>query len=141
MLVKKLDKEAIIPKYATTGAVAFDLCALEDTLVVSGTVYFIRTGLAFAVPEGYELSIRPRSGLSIKYPSYIANSPGTIDFDYRGEVMILVILHNEGVWQIKKGDRIAQAVLAPIEKCYFETVDELSETERGAGGFGHTGIE
>lgn len=141
MLVKKLHEDAVIPKYATTGAVAFDLCALENTLVLSNMVYMIRTGLAFAVPEGYELSIRPRSGLSIKYPNYIANSPGTIDFDYRGEIQILVINNTRRGWDIKKGDRIAQAVLSPIERCYFETVDELPETKRGTGGFGHTGIE
>lgn len=142
MLVKKLHKDAIIPNYTTMGAVAFDVRALEDIIIVPKFgVYKVRTGLAFAVPEGYELSVRPRSGLSIKYPNYIANSPGTIDYDYRGELMVLVINNTDTSWQIRKGDRIAQCVLSPIERCYFELVDELPETERGSGGFGHTGIK
>jgi dUTP pyrophosphatase len=142
MLIKKLHEDGIVPNYTTTGAVAFDVRALEDIVIVPKFgVYKVRTGLAFAVPEGYELSVRPRSGLSIRYPNYIANSPGTIDYDYRGELMVLVINNTDASWQIRKGDRIAQCVLSPIEKCHFELVDELPETERGAGGFGHTGVK
>lgn len=147
---KKLDKEAIKPKYQTKGAAGFDLHALEDVDIHPGDTVLVKTGLSFEVPEGYELQVRPRSGLSLKTKLRVANSPGTIDSDYRGPCG--VILYNAGspevegimpadeVIKIKKGDRIAQAVLAPVTQAKIVEVYELSETERGTGGLGSTGL-
>lgn len=138
--IKKLHPDAEYPKYATTGSVAFDLQSIEDYVIrADGGQTFIETGLAFAVPCGYEMQIRQRSGLSIKYPNYIVIGIGTIDQDYRGEIKIPVRNNSNTLWIIKKGDRIAQAVISPISKAHFRAVDELDETKRGDGGFGHTG--
>lgn len=140
--IKKLHEDAIIPKYATRGSVAFDICSLEDYLIMNGLgVYLVKTGLAFAIPEGYEMTIRARSGLSVEHPNYVANGIGTIDYDYRGEIMIPVINNTPVAWEIKKGDRIAQCIVSAVEICELELVDDLSKTERGAGGFGHTGVK
>lgn len=139
--IKKLHKDAIIPEYSTKGSVAFDICALEDYVVIKNTgVSFVRTGLAVALPDGYEMNVRARSGLSLKYPNYIAIAGGgTIDTDYRGEIKVPVINHSKNRWIIKKGDRIAQCVINKIERVLIEEVEELDETERGTGGFGSTG--
>jgi dUTP pyrophosphatase len=138
--VKKLDERAIIPEYATKGSVAFDVCALEDALIISGMpVVLIRTGLAFSIPEGYEIQVRQRSGLSLKHANYLANCIGTIDSDYRGELKIPISLYGRDRWKIKKGDRIAQCLLKKAEIPKLVEVEELDETERGSGGFGHTG--
>lgn len=138
--VKKLDENAIIPKYATKGSVAFDVCALDDMLIISGMpVVLVRTGLAFSIPEGYEIQVRQRSGLSVNYPNYLANCIGTIDSDYRGELKIPISINNRKRWNIKRGDRIAQCLLKKAEIPELLEVEELDETERGSGGFGHTG--
>lgn len=138
--VKKLDESAIIPKYATRGSVAFDVCALEDHLIISGMpVVLIRTGLAFAIPDGFEMQVRQRSGLSLQYPNYLANCVGTIDSDYRGELKIPISIHNKTRWAIQKGDKIAQCIISSVAKMRMDVVEELDETERGSGGFGHTG--
>jgi len=140
LLIKKRDG-AIIPKYMTDGAVAFDICAIEEYTVHS-TVVKVHTGIAVAIPEGYEINVRARSGLSITYPNYIAISGGgTIDSDYRGEIIVPVVnnSHRKKPWVIKYGDRIAQCIVAPIERCKLTIVDKLPETKRGTGGFGHTG--
>jgi len=101
----------------------------------------IHTGLAVAIPEGYEINVRARSGLSLKYPNYIAISGGgTIDSDYRGEIIVPVVNHTADVWLIKRGDRIAQCIVSPIKQCELTLMDELPETERGEGGFGSTGL-
>jgi dUTP pyrophosphatase len=134
------------PKYETPGASAFDIRAwfpqnLTGVLeVLPGSAVAIPTGLFMAIPEGYELQIRPRSGLSLKTRMRIANSPGTIDSDYRGE--ICVILDNTGSDRIRIHhlDRIAQGAVCPIVQAEFEDVDELTDTERGEGGFGSTGV-
>ncbi len=139
LLIKKLVADAEIPRYMTDGAVAFDIQSI-DYYTVYRTVTMIHTGLAFAIPEGYEISIRPRSGLSLMYPNYIANSPGTIDSDYRGEIVVPVINLTESKWEIAKGDRIAQCIVSEVARCYFKEVDKLPKTERDAGGFGHTGV-
>lgn len=141
LLIKKLiDDDIIIPKYMTDGAVAFDICAIEDYIIYN-IVVKVHTGIAVAIPEGYEINIRARSGLSIAHPNYIANGSGTIDSDYRGEIIVLVVNngHRKQPWEIKKGDRIAQCIVTPIERCNIKLVDELPETKRGTGGFGHTG--
>lgn len=138
--IKKLTSEAVVPKYETEGAAGFDLVATETTVIEAESTKLIKTGLAFEIPKGYELQIRPRSGMSLKTSLRVANSPGTIDSDYRGEVAI--ILHNTSPLsseQVLKGTRIAQAVLCPIIQADFEEVSVLSSTERGEGGFGSTG--
>lgn len=128
-----------LPRYATAGAAAMDICAAEDQIIWSNTTIMVKTGFAVAIPEGYEVQVRPRSGLAAKYNITIANTPGTIDSDYRGEICVL--LHNLGdsVFEVARGDRIAQLVLAPVTQANVIEVDELDETERGAGGFGSTG--
>lgn len=146
--VKKLHEKAVIPKYSTEGAVAFDLHALIDNdsgsiALMTGYEHMIKTGLAFEIPEGYEMQVRQRSGLSISYPNYIAIGTGTIDQDYRGEIMIPVVNnYNAGtksIFYIYTGMRIAQAIISPVAIATFFEVDELEKTKRGAGGFGHTG--
>lgn len=154
--VKKLHPDAVIPEYKTEGAAGFDLVAVEDVLINRGETKLVRTGLAFEIPPGYELQIRPRSGLSLETPLRIANAPGTVDSDYRGEVKIIVTniapydedledeyyIGSESNFEyIEKGTRIAQGVIAPVFRAEFEEVDELSGTERGAGGFGSTGMK
>ena len=139
--VKKVHPDAVIPQYQTKGAAGFDLVAVEDVTLGPGETTTISTGLAFEIPEGYEMQIRPRSGLTLKTPLRIANAPGTIDSDFRGEVKIIVTntSENKGFY-IKKGDRIAQGVIAPVMRAVFEEADDLSETDRGSGGFGSTGV-
>lgn len=143
--IKKLHPDAVTPKYATNGSSGFDLVALEDVTLELGQTKLVKTGLAVDVGPGYELQVRPRSGLSLKTPLRVANSPGTVDSDYRGEVC--VIMTNSAGYQpagygsvtIKKGDRIAQGVVCPVMQADIEVVDYLDETDRGAGGFGSTG--
>ena len=132
----KLMPGAKLPEYATQGAAGFDLCTLEEVRMVPGLVEKVRTGLCMEVPVGYELQIRPRSGMA-KRGIIVANSPGTIDSDYRGEICIL-LKSDVGV-DIPAGTRIAQGVLQKVPKAEFVIVDELSTTERGDGGFGSTG--
>jgi len=138
---KKLHPNAVIPKYATPGSAGMDLVTVEGKIVRYGEMALISTGLAVALPPGYEMQIRPRSGLSKYFPGYIANSPGTIDSDYRGEIKIMVINNIPGgYFHVRPGERIAQAVIAPVVQAECEEVDELPKTERGDGGFGSTGI-
>ncbi len=137
---KKLRPDAITPKYMTKGAVAFDISSVEYCILDPGDKAFIHTGLAFQVPEGYEMTVRQRSGISLKFPNYITIGVGTIDTDYRGEIMIPVKNNNPvETFSIVKGLRLAQCVVSPIEQCKIVEVDELDETVRGSGGFGHTG--
>lgn len=132
---------AAIPQYKTRGAAGADICALlsEPVIIKKGERAMIPTGLFFSIPEGYEIQVRPRSGLAAKNGVTVLNTPGTIDSDYRGEVkVILVNLGNED-FEVKNGERIAQIVVAPVTIGAFEQVSVLDETERGAGGFGSTG--
>jgi dUTP pyrophosphatase len=137
------DESFNLPSYETTGAAGADLKASlesKDTMIImAGARVLIPTGLSFEIPHGYEVQIRPRSGLSLKTDLLVVNSPGTIDCDYRGEVKI--IMGNMGVkdYIVNHGDRIAQMVFAPVTQARFETVDSLSDTDRGSGGFGSTG--
>lgn len=138
--VKKLHQDAIIPKYQTEGASGFDLHALESVVLYANETKLVKTGLSFSVPKNYELQVRPRSGTSLKTPLRVANSPGTVDADYRGEVCI--IMHNTAerdFFIIGKGDRIAQGVIVPVIQAELIEVEELDETERGEGAFGSTG--
>jgi dUTP pyrophosphatase len=139
--IKKLHEDAVIPQYQTTGAAGFDFHAIEDMEIATRQTVLVKTGLSMEIPEGYELQVRPRSGMSLKTKMRIANSPGTIDSDYRGEICI--IMENMGMlgalpYDIKKGDRIAQGVICPVFQATF-IEDELNESERGEKGFGSSG--
>ena len=137
---KQLRSGSTVPAYQTHGAAGFDLCAAENVLVPPGETAIVPTGWAVEIPEGYEIQIRPRSGVALKRPILIPNAPGTIDSDYRGEIGVIV--RNVGCFHenIAKGDRIAQAVLARVSRAEIVEVDELTDTERGDGGFGSTGV-
>lgn len=132
-----------LPSYETPGAAGADLRAnLTDgpMILTPGARALIPTGLHMAIDPGFEVQIRPRSGLALKHGVTLVNTPGTIDSDYRGPVGIILINHGDTVFTINHGDRIAQMVLAPAQQAEFEAVDSLGETERGAGGFGSTGV-
>lgn len=131
-----------LPCYKTSGAAGMDVEAavIESVVVDSGARYLVPTGFAVACPEGYEIQVRPRSGLAIKYGVTIINSPGTIDSDYRGEVKIGLINLGKEPFVIKRGDRVAQLVLAPVCRATFQLTDKLDTTIRNTGGFGHTGV-
>ena len=137
----KLHEDAMIPEYKTPGASGVDLRTVKTIVIEPKDTVIVGTGLAFEIPEGYEMQIRPRSGLSAKTKLRVANSPGTIDSDYRGEVGI--IIDNTGIEPITilAGERIAQAVIQKVEQVIFEEVDQLSDTKRGKGGFGSTGTK
>ena len=132
---------AIIPEYKTSGAAGADVCAFlsEPVVIKSGEFAMIPTGLSFAIPEGYEIQVRPRSGLAAKNGVTVLNTPGTIDSDYRGEVKVILINHGKDAFTVNNGDRIAQLIVAPVTQGIFEKADELDSTERGEGGFGSTG--
>ena len=138
--IKKLKNEAVIPSYQTKEAAGFDLHSIEDIVLNPGERKLIATGLAFEIEYGYEVQIRPRSGLAFKHGITVLNTPGTIDSDYRGEIKVLLINHSNEKFEIKKGDRIAQAVVAPVIQAKIVEVDELSDTARGESGFGSTGV-
>ncbi len=142
MVIVKVKKigDVETPKYAHQGDAAFDVCANEGCILAPGERRLIGTGLCFEIPQGYELQIRPRSGLAIKHGISIVNSPGTLDSGYRGELGVILINHGHGNFEVKKGDRIAQVVLNKVEIAEFEEADELGESERGVGGFGSTGV-
>lgn len=135
-------KGAVIPEYKTTGAAGADVCALidEDVTLKFGERTLIGTGLSFEIPEGYEIQVRPRSGLAFKNGVTVLNTPGTIDSDYRGELKVILINLGKDDFTIKSGDRIAQIVVAPVTLGDFTLADTLSETERGSDGFGSTGV-
>ena len=138
--VKKLYESVVLPEYKTSGAAAFDFESVIDIIINPNETKIIPTGLAFEIPDGYELQVRPRSGLSAKTKLRVSNSPGTIDSDYRGEVCIILDnISSEESYTINKGERIAQGVISKVEKITFEEVENLSETERGEAGFGSTG--
>jgi len=158
--IKKLHPDAVIPKYGTPGASGFDLVALGDVTIGPGETKMVKTGIAVEVPPGFELQVRPRSGISLKTPLRVANAPGTVDSDYRGECCVILtnvsgvsnitMSRTDGLlvdisfrapilMEIKKGERIAQGVICPVLQVEFEEVEELSDTSRGADGFGSTG--
>lgn len=130
-----------LPKYETKDSAGIDLKAVcqEPVILKPMERCIVKTGLFMALPEGYEAQVRPRSGLAAKHGITVLNSPGTIDADYRGEVGVILINLSEEEFQITNGMRIAQMVIAKFEQAHFVEVEELSETERGAGGFGSTG--
>ena len=128
-----------LPAYATPGAAGMDVVAAEDLDLQPGQRHAVATGFRVAIPYGYEIQVRPRSGLAFKHGITVPNTPGTIDSDYRGELKVLLINHGSDPFPIRRGERIAQLVPAPVQKAAFAEVDELDETGRGAGGFGSTG--
>jgi dUTP pyrophosphatase len=137
------DKQDLnLPQYETIGAAGMDVeAAVDGNLSIDpGEIVLLPTGFAVALPEGYELQVRPRSGLAVKHGVTIVNSPGTIDQDYRGEIKIALINLGKAAFIVKRGDRIAQLVLAPVVRARFDIVSELETTDRGTGGFGHTGL-
>ncbi|WP_370031772.1 dUTP diphosphatase [Qipengyuania mesophila] len=128
-----------LPAYATGGAAGMDVLAAEDVTLAPGQRHAVATGLALAIPQGYEIQVRPRSGLALKHGITVPNTPGTIDSDYRGELKVILINHGAEDFAIARGDRVAQLVLAPVTQAAWEEVETLDETARGAGGFGSTG--
>ena len=128
-----------LPAYATAHAAGMDVVAAEDLDLAPGQRHAVATGLRVAIPEGYEIQVRPRSGLALKHGITVPNTPGTIDSDYRGELKVILINHGAEPFAIARGDRVAQLVLAPVTRAAWSEVDELDETQRGAGGFGSTG--
>ena len=128
-----------LPRYATDGAAGMDVLAAEDVTLPPGGRHAVATGLALAIPDGYEIQVRPRSGLALKHGISLPNTPGTIDSDYRGELKIIMINLGDAVFSIGRGDRIAQLVLAPVVRAAWDEVADLDDTARGEGGFGSTG--
>lgn len=130
-----------LPSYATTGAAGLDICAAveRDIVIVPGERAFVPTGFSYAIPEGYEGQVRPRSGLALKHGLMLPNAPGTIDSDYRGELGVILINMGKESVRISRGDRIAQMVFAPVTRAHLAEVSEVDATERGSGGFGSTG--
>lgn len=137
---KKLIPTAVIPNYQTPGASGFDFHCIENVIIQTGKIALVRTGLAVEVPKGFELQIRARSGLAAKHGIFLVNGIGTIDSDYRGEIKIILSTCANDFVEIKAGDRIAQGVIVPVVQAEILQVSELSLTERGAGGFGSTGL-
>jgi dUTP pyrophosphatase len=139
--IRRLRPDAIVPRYQTADAAGMDLhAALDQPMQVApGAVVAVPTGLAMAIPRGWEGQVRPRSGLARNHAVTVANAPGTLDSDYRGPVMVLLINLGREPFTIEHGDRVAQLVIAPVAQAELVEVDELSATERGAGGFGSTG--
>jgi dUTP pyrophosphatase len=141
VLVKRLPhgEGLALPGYATHGAAGMDVLAAEDVVLAPGARHAVATGLAMAIPPGYEIQVRPRSGLALKHGITVPNTPGTIDSDYRGELKVILINLGGEDFSIQRGDRVAQLVLAPVVQAGWHEVTDLDETARGAGGFGSTG--
>ncbi|MEA3279895.1 MAG: dUTP diphosphatase [Thermodesulfobacteriota bacterium] len=137
-----LDKDIPLPCYMTPQSAGMDICAAieNDVVLKPGVIALIPTGFAMAIPEGFEAQIRPRSGLAAKYGIGLINSPGTIDSDYRGEIMLPVINLGKNAYTFHRGDRIAQMVIKRVYQARLKVVKQLDETDRNTGGFGHTGL-
>jgi dUTP pyrophosphatase len=128
-----------LPAYATDGAAGMDVVAAEEVTIAPGGRHAVATGFAMAIPMGYEVQVRPRSGLALKHGVTCLNTPGTIDSDYRGEVKVILANLGDAPFVIARGDRIAQLVPAPVQRAGLDEVESLDDTARGAGGFGSTG--
>ena len=141
LLIKKLNEEAIVPEYKTKGSSGMDLMANinSDIYIKPGEKAIIPTGIAVSIPIGYEIQIRPRSGLAAKKGISVLNTPGTIDADYRGEIKIILINLSKKSFVVRSGDRVAQMILCPVIKAKLKEVKNLLKTVRGKGGFGSTG--
>ena len=143
ILIRRLSKEVSLPKYETSGSSGMDLAAnIDDKITIdSGKTVIIPTGLSLSIPKGFEVQIRPRSGLAAKQKITVLNTPGTIDADYRGEIKVILINLGKDSFIVERGLRIAQMVVCPVVQAQLKEVDDLSETERGKGGFGSTGTK
>ena len=143
ILIKRLSKEVPLPKYETSGSSGMDLAAnINANIDINpGKTAIIPTGLALSIPKGFEVQIRPRSGLAANQKLSVLNTPGTIDADYRGEIKVILINLGQESFKVEKGLRIAQMVVCPVIQAQLEEVDDLNETERGKGGFGSTGTK
>ena len=143
ILIKRLSKEVPLPKYETSGSSGMDLAAnINANIEISpGKTAIVPTGLALSIPKGFEVQIRPRSGLAANQKISVLNTPGTIDADYRGEIKVILINLGPEPFKVEKGLRIAQMIVCPIVQAQLKEVDDLSETERGKGGFGSTGTK
>ena len=143
ILIKRLSKEVPLPKYETSGSSGMDLAAnINANIDINpGKTAIIPTGLALSIPKGFEVQIRPRSGLAANQKISVLNTPGTIDADYRGEIKVILINLGQESFKVEKGLRIAQMVVCPVVQAQLEEVDDLNETERGEGGFGSTGTK
>ncbi|MRG96012.1 dUTP diphosphatase [Polyangium spumosum] len=130
-----------LPAYQSAGAVGLDLCAAvtEEVTITPGARKLVPTGVRVAIPEGYEGQVRPRSGLALKFGITVLNAPGTIDPDYRGELMVLLVNHGEAPFVVRRGERIAQLVICPVARAELVVVESLDDTARGEGGYGSTG--
>jgi len=139
--IVRVNQKAVLPAYATAHSAGMDLVACLDTPMQIEPMQnaLVPTGLSIELPEGYEAQVRPRSGLALKHSITVPNTPGTIDADYRGEIRVILMNLGTEPFRVHHGDRIAQMVVTRYEHVSLEEVDELSETVRGAGGFGHTG--
>ena len=143
ILIKRLSKEVSLPKYETSGSSGMDLSANIDNNIniEPGETAVIPTGLALSIPSGFEVQIRPRSGLAAKKNISVLNTPGTIDSDYRGEIKVILINLGQDSFKVEKGLRIAQMVVSPVVQAQLTEVNDLSDTARGKGGFGSTGTK
>lgn len=139
--LKVLHPDAVIPKYQTSGAAGFDLCSVIEAVIKPKEWALIKTGIALEIPHGFEVQIRPRSGLALKYGISVLNSPGTIDSDYRGEIGVILINHSKEDFKVEIGDRIAQGVIAEVIQAHFVLAEDLSQTSRDQKGFGSSGIK
>jgi len=139
--IKKLSSSVSIPKYETSGSSGMDIAAhIENNIIINpGEKALVATGFSIAIPRGYEVQIRPRSGLAAKKSITVLNSPGTIDADYRGEIKVILINLGKEKFVVKNGERIAQMVVCPVDQANLDEVKELSDTARGSDGFGSTG--
>jgi dUTP pyrophosphatase len=139
--VKLINKDAILPFQANPGDAGLDLFAAEEKFIKPGDAELICTGIILELPEGTEAQVRPRSGLALKHSVTVLNSPGTIDEGYRGEIKVILINHGKEVFKIDKQMRIAQMVIAPVARVNITQVEEMSDSERGVGGFGSSGLK
>lgn len=139
ILFKRLHSEAKIPEFKTGGASGADLCSVEDVEIANGEVRIIKLGFAVSIPKGYEIQVRPRSGLAGKHQVTVLNTPGTVDSDFRGEMMVILANLGNKWFKVSRGDRIAQAVVARVPEVEYIEVEELDDTQRGAGMLGSTG--
>lgn len=141
LFVKRSSHFSTLPAYAHPGDAGMDLTSIEDVFISSGTAKLIHTGISIQLPEGTEAQIRPRSGLALKHSISVLNSPGTIDEGYRGEIGVILINHGKNDFHVEIGMKIAQMVIKPVLTVAIEEKDELTDTIRGQGGFGSTGIK
>ena len=136
---KRIHPDAVLPSYAHPGDAGMDVRSVEDLVIPAGGRVLVHTGLVAVIPEGYELQVRSRSGLALKSGVAVLNSPGTVDAGYRGEIGVILANFGDGGFVVKKGDRVAQLVTAPVTVAEISETDSVDATDRGAGGFGSTG--